>query len=96
MLQYSESWELRTSLLINWLILIPAFPILIYSLYQSIIQKIFHKNTQVQIVIHLVALLIHCTGRWAYHFSYQLSLSIQICSPLSGPLELLQNLSKWL
>ncbi|KAF1752676.1 hypothetical protein GCK72_019231 [Caenorhabditis remanei] len=67
MLTYSTSVELRISLLINWFILLPAFPIIGYSFYYSITQKMFHKNTQIQITIHLAALLIHCTGRFILH-----------------------------
>ncbi|PIC25109.1 hypothetical protein B9Z55_018170 [Caenorhabditis nigoni] len=67
MLTYSTSIELRLSLLLNWFILLPAFPIIGYSLYFSFTQRVFHKNTQIQITIHLAALLVHCVGRFALH-----------------------------
>uniref|UniRef100_A0A1I7TYB0 Serpentine Receptor, class AB (Class A-like) n=2 Tax=Caenorhabditis tropicalis TaxID=1561998 RepID=A0A1I7TYB0_9PELO len=67
MLTYSTSTELRISLLLNWFILLPSFPIIGFSFYYLIKHKIFHRNTQLQVIVHLGALLIHCTGRFSLH-----------------------------
>ncbi|CAP26625.2 Protein CBR-SRAB-13 [Caenorhabditis briggsae] len=72
MLTYSTSIELRLSLLLNWFILLPAFPIIGYSLYFSFTQRVFHKNTQIQISIHLAALFsLHTADLFNYFYPYQ-------------------------
>ncbi|CAL2044226.1 unnamed protein product [Caenorhabditis brenneri] len=67
MLTYATSVELRLSLVLNWFILLPCFPIIGYSFYFLLTTKIFHKNTQLQVTIHMGALLVHCTGRFILH-----------------------------
>ncbi|CAI2355241.1 unnamed protein product [Caenorhabditis sp. 36 PRJEB53466] len=88
MLTYSESVPLRASLIFNWLILIPSFPVIGYSLHHFLSRRIFHKNTQTQIVVHLSALLVHCSGRCLIlRFLYNAGQAVISMTPISVTLE---------
>ncbi|CAI5452840.1 unnamed protein product [Caenorhabditis angaria] len=64
---YVDSIELRISLIVNLIIAIVAFPILVKSIIYIWKTDTFHRNTKMQIFVHLIALLIHVIGRLGLH-----------------------------
>ncbi|CAI2353263.1 unnamed protein product [Caenorhabditis sp. 36 PRJEB53466] len=62
----SSPW-LRLSLTVNLAITIVSFPVLLGALYYINTQRLFHRNTRIQVQVHIFGLLIHSTGRSALH-----------------------------
>ncbi|CAL2044227.1 unnamed protein product [Caenorhabditis brenneri] len=64
---FASSVPLQISLGINLIIVFIAIPVLIYSIYFIMTTGMFHKNTRLQILVHLFGLLLHAIGRLLLH-----------------------------
>uniref|UniRef100_A0A1I7TYB2 Serpentine Receptor, class T n=1 Tax=Caenorhabditis tropicalis TaxID=1561998 RepID=A0A1I7TYB2_9PELO len=64
---FATSIPLKASLSMNLLITIIALPVLVYSMEFIRKTQVFHRNTRLQIWMHLFGLLLHCVGRLLLH-----------------------------
>ncbi|CAI2355242.1 unnamed protein product [Caenorhabditis sp. 36 PRJEB53466] len=64
---FATSQVLRLSLSLNLIISIVAIPVLGKSIHFIASRDVFHINTRLQILVHLLALLIHSVGRVGLH-----------------------------
>uniref|UniRef100_A0A1I7T9L8 G_PROTEIN_RECEP_F1_2 domain-containing protein n=1 Tax=Caenorhabditis tropicalis TaxID=1561998 RepID=A0A1I7T9L8_9PELO len=67
MTEMTNSLWLRLSLVVNLLITFVSFPVLFTALYYINTQQLFHRNTRLQIKVHIFALLAHSIGRVGLH-----------------------------
>ncbi|EFP00072.1 CRE-SRAB-23 protein [Caenorhabditis remanei] len=66
---FASSNNLKISLAINLLIATIAIPVLFYSIFFISTTHMFHKNTRLQILVHLFGLLLHSIGRLLLHIT---------------------------
>ncbi|CAI5451183.1 unnamed protein product [Caenorhabditis angaria] len=63
MAEMGHSTNLRISLLLNLTIAIISIPIYIYAFLYLSSRQLFHKNTRIQIQVHIFGLIMHSCGR---------------------------------